>query len=80
MTNFFYNKSIFVNDILCMLVIIFLIIKNQSSIKKTLENFNEIGLETIKSNQDKWNKNSLIIILSIVLITTSVALIQVTLP
>ena len=80
MTNFFYNKSIFVNDIFCMLVIIILILKNKSSIKKTLENFQKNRIEPIISNQDKWNKNSIIIILSIVLITTTLALIQVTLP
>ncbi len=80
MTNFIYNKSIFINDIFCMLVIITFIQKNQYSIKKTLENFNKNKIETIKSNQDKWNKNSIIIILTIVLITSTLALIQVTLP
>ena len=39
MTNFLYSRSIFINDIFCMLVITFLISKNSSSIKRNLENF-----------------------------------------
>ena len=80
MSNFFYNKSIFLNDIFCMLVIIFLIIKNKYSIKNTLENFNKNRTEQINLNQNKWNNNSIIIVISIILITTILALIQVTLP
>ena len=34
MTNFLYSKSIFINDIFCMLVITYLISRNSSSIKK----------------------------------------------
>jgi len=79
MTNFLYSKSIFINDIFCMLVITFLISRNSSSIKKNLENFQK-KLYPINKGQLKWNKNSSIIILSILLITTSLALIQVTLP
>ena len=80
MNNFFYKKSIFVNDIFCMLVIIFLIINNKNSIQNTLENFNKNRLEQINSKQKKWNNNSMIIIISIIFITTTLALIQVTLP
>jgi len=39
MTNFLYSKSIFINDIFCMLVITHLISRNSSSIKRNLENF-----------------------------------------
>ena len=39
MTNFLYFKSIFINDIFCMLVITYLISRNSSSIKRNLENF-----------------------------------------
>ena len=39
MTNFLYSKSIFINDIFCMLVITYLISRNSSSIKRNLENF-----------------------------------------
>ena len=80
MTNFLYSKSIFVNDIFCMFFISYLILRNNSSIKRNLENFQKNLLDPIKHEQLKWNKNSAIIILSILLITTSLALIQVTLP
>ena len=80
MTNFLYSKSIFVNDILCMFVITFLISRNNSSFTSNLENFQKKLAKPINNRQLKWNKNSIIIILSILLITTSLALIQVTLP
>ena len=80
MTNFWYSKSIFINDIFCMLVIIYLISKNNSSIKRKLENFQKKLVDPGKKQQSNWNKNSIVIILSILLITTSLALIQVTLP
>ena len=80
MTNYLFSKSIFVNDIFCMLIIIFLISKNNYSIKTKLENSKKKILNPIEQGLSKWNKNSILIILSIVLITTSLALIQVTLP
>ena len=80
LTNFLYSKSIFINDIFCMLVITYLISRNNSSIKRNLENFQKKLVDPINQGQLKWNKNSTIIILSILLITTSLALIQVTLP
>ena len=80
MNNFLYYKSIFLNDILCMMIIITLILKNKSSIKNTLENYQKKVSDPIQSDHGKWNKNAIIIISSIVLITTSLALIQVTLP
>ena len=80
MTNYFYFKSIFINDIVCMLLITYLISRNNSSIKRNLENFQKKLVDPINKGQLKWNKNSTIIILSILLITTSLALIQVTLP
>jgi len=80
MTNFLYSKSIFINDIFCMLVITYLIYRNSSSIKRNLENLQKKLVDPINQGQLKWNKNSTIIILSILLITTSLALIQVTLP
>jgi len=80
MTNFLYSKSIFINDIFCMLVITNLISRNSSSINRNLENFQKKLVDPINNGQLKWNKNSTIIILSILLITTSLALIQVTLP
>ena len=80
MNNFIYLKSIFINDIICMLTIIFLILRNKYSIKKNLENSQNKALDLIKFHQESWNKNTITIVSSIVLITTSLALIQVTLP
>jgi len=80
MTNFLYPKSIFINDIFCMLVITFFISRNSSSIKRNLGNSQKQLINPVDQGQLKWNKNSIIIILSILLITTSLALIQVTLP
>ena len=80
MTNYLYSKSIFINDIFCMFVITYLISTNNFSIKRNLENFQKESVNTLIQRQLKWNKNSKIIILSILLITTSLALIQVTLP
>ena len=68
------------NDIFCMLVITNLISRNISSINSNLENFKNKKVDPINKGQLKWNKNSTIIILSVLLITTSLALIQVTLP
>ncbi len=79
-TNFLFSKSIFVNDIFCMLIIIYLISKNNSFFKRKLESSQKKISNPIQQGQSKWNKNSVIIILSILLITTSLALIQVTLP
>jgi MFS family permease len=80
MNNFIYLKSIFINDIFCMLSIIFLILRNKKSIKTTLENSQKKALDEVKIYQKRWNKNTTIIVLSVILITTSLALIQVTLP
>lgn len=80
MTNYLYSKSIFINDIFCMFVITYLISTNNFSIKRNPENFQKESVNKVKQGQLKWNKNSKIIILSILLITTSLALIQVTLP
>ena len=80
MNNFIYFKSIFFNDIVCMLIIIFLILNNKSSIHKTLQKFQKESVEIVNYSHKIWNKNASIIILSIVLITTSLALLQVTLP
>ena len=80
MTNYLYSKSIFINDIFCMFVITYLISTNNFSIKRNLENYQKELVNPVKKRQLKWNKNSKIIILSILLITTSLALIQVTLP
>ena len=63
-----------------MSLIIYLILRNKHSIKNNLENSQKKGLNFIEIDQQRWNKNSTIIITSIVLITTSLALIQVTLP
>ena len=48
--------------------------------QKTLVNFQKSSKDPITLNQNKWNKNTTLIIISIILLTTSIALIQVTLP
>ena len=80
MNNFIYLRSIFINDIFCMIAIIWLILKNKKSIINTFENSQKKALNHIKTQQERWNKNSIIIVSSVILITTSLALIQVTLP
>ena len=80
MNNFLYSKSIFINDIFCMLIIIILILINKSSIKNTLEKSQNKNMGLISFDKETWNKNTISIITSVVLITTSLALIQVTLP
>ena len=80
MNNFLYSKSIFINDIFCMLIIIVLILINKSSIKNTLEKSQNKNMGLISFDKETWNKNTISIITSVVLITTSLALIQVTLP
>ena len=80
MNNFIYLRSIFINDIFCMIAIIWLILKNKKSIINTFENSQKKALNHIKTEQERRNKNSIIIVSSVILITTSLALIQVTLP
>ncbi len=80
MNNFIYLKSIFINDIFCMLSIILLILRNKDSIKNTLKNSQKKALDHNKTYEERWNKNTIIIVLSVIFITTSLALIQVTLP
>ena len=80
MNNYLYAKSIFVNDIFCMLLITYSIVSNNFSIERSLKKSQKSLLDSIKQGQLEWNRNSLIIILSILLITTSLALIQVILP
>ncbi len=80
MNNFIYFKSIFINDIFCMITIIILILRNKKSIKNTLEKSQKTALNLIESHQESWNKNTYNIVLSVVLITSSLALIQITLP
>ena len=80
MNNYLSIKSIFVNDIFCMLVITYLISINNSFIERNLKQSQKSLVDSTKKGQLEWNRNSPIIILSILLITTSLALIQVILP
>jgi len=80
MNSYLNPKSIFVNDIFCMLVVTFLIARNNSSIERNLKNSQKSLVDLTKEGQLEWHRNSSIIILSILLITTSLALIQVILP
>ena len=69
MNNFIYLKSIFINDIFCMLSIIYLILRNKKSIKKTLENSQKKALDEVEIYQKRWNKNTTIIVLSVILLS-----------
>ena len=80
LNSFLYFKSIFINDIICMFIILFLLIKNNHKIKYALNIYQTNSEKLINSTQDQWHKNTIIITLAIILVTTCLALIQVTLP
>ena len=75
-----YFKANFINDILCMLIIFSLIQSNKDKISTTLINFEIKNEKDNLLNDNKWHKNTKIIIASIILLTTCLSLIQVTLP
>ena len=75
-----YFKSNFIIDILSMIVIILLITKNTKLIKQALNNYEIQTSNKISFTSNNWHKNTKIIITSIILLTTCLALIQVTLP
>ena len=80
LNSYFYFKSIYINDILCMLIIIYLLIKNKDLIQLKINNFENNKFNKIISTNSKWHKNTKLIISSIILMTTCLALNQVTLP
>ena len=80
LNSFLYFKSVYIIDIICMSFIILILIKNKSLITKKLEKNKSSNLNFLNNYTDKWNKNTKLIIFSIFLITTCLALIQVTLP
>ena len=75
-----FSKAGFFNDILCMTLIMILITKNNYLAKVSKQNLHHQQSDSKGFFQMKWNKNSFIIFLSIILLTTCQALIQVTLP
>ena len=75
-----YFKANFINDILCMIIIISIIQKNRDIVSKALNNFEINNKKDNLNSINKWHKNTKIIIASIILLTTCLALIQVTLP
>tara|TARA_Y100000589_G_scaffold63550_1_gene54842 strand:- start:10928 stop:12157 length:1230 start_codon:yes stop_codon:yes gene_type:complete len=80
LNSFIYFKFIYLNDILCMFVIIFLISNNKKIITIALDNYEISNLNENNKSHKKWHKDTKIIIFSILLMTTCLALIQVTLP
>ena len=76
---FLYIKFVYIIDLLCILKIITLIENNKNNLEIKLNSVNKLSLSK-NSSQRKWNRNSYLIIPAIVLITTCLALIQVTLP
>jgi len=77
---FIYFKFIYLNDIFCMITIIFLIIKNKNIIEISLKKYASNNVISVQSKQNKWHKNTKLILSSIILLTTCLALIQVSLP
>ncbi len=77
---FFYLKFVFINDIVCMLFIISLLIINKEKINIACKSYLIDKDTQNKRNLDQWNKNTKLIILSVILLTTCLALVQVTLP
>ncbi len=75
-----YFKANFINDILSMIIIILLIQRNRDIIFKALNSFEINNKKDELISNNKWHTNTKIIIASIILLTTCLALIQVTLP
>ena len=80
LNSFLYFKSIFINDIICMIIILYLLLKNNHIIRYALDIYQKNSQKLENLAQDNWDKNSFAITLAIILITTCLALIQVTLP
>ena len=80
LNTFFYFKSIFFNDILCMIIILILLIKNKNKIKIALDLYQTKLIKLNNLSQNNWHENTISIVSSIILVTTCLALIQVTLP
>ena len=80
LNTFFYFKSIFLNDILCMIIILILLIKNKNKIKIALDLYQTKLIKLNNLSKNDWHKNTTSIVTSIILVTTCLALIQVTLP
>ena len=80
LNSIYYFKSIYINDILCMFIIINLLIKNNYIFKGSL---NKLKTNIIDSQEIKvayWHKYTNLIIASLILITSCLALFQVSLP
>ena len=80
LNNFLYFKSVFINDIFCMSIILITLVKNDKKIKKALDLYQTKSNRLNNLIQNSWHKNTGVIILAILLVTTCLALIQVTLP
>jgi len=78
--NSFYFKTNFINDILCLIIIILLISSKKGIIKKALNDSEFNITKEISITKNNWHKNTVIIFTSIVLLTTCLALNQVILP
>ena len=76
----FYIKFVYIIDLICMILIIDLIADNKRNLEINIIKSNKNNNSTNIRLNNKWNKNSGLIITAIILITTCLALIQVTLP
>jgi len=75
-----YFKTNFINDILCLIIIILLITSKKEIIKINFNNFQINNTEAIPITNKNWHKSTVIIFASIILLTTCLALNQVILP
>ena len=77
---FIYFKFIYLNDIFFMVIIIYLIINNRNNILISLKEYTSKNLINYQLKKISWHKDTVIILSSIILLTTCLALIQVSLP
>ena len=80
LNSFFYFKSIYFVDIFCLLMIIYLTSNKKNQIYIFFNAQIKQSKTILDNNKEIWNINTKIILTSIILITTCLALIQVTLP
>ena len=80
LNSFLYLKSIFITDIICMSAILLILVKNKNRIEFALDTYQNNRNKLNKESRNIWHKNTIPIISAILLITTCLALIQVTLP
>ena len=75
-----YFKTNYINDIVCLILIILLISSKKELIKKTFNDYEINNIKELSITKNNWHKDTIIIFISIILLTTCLALNQVILP